>query len=71
MAALTLVGVGAGVAGAFAVMLHVYLLLPVTILGLIVLWRGHYSLGTLTRQCDKHQTGKPIASDTVTMKEGK
>ena len=71
VAALTLVGVGAGVAGAFALMLHVYLLVPVTILGLIFLWCGHDSLTTLTRRHDRPQTSAAIASDTITMEEAK
>ncbi len=59
-AALTLVGVGAGVAGAYAVMLHVYLLLPITALGLVFLWSGHESLTSLTRREDNPSTAVPI-----------
>jgi len=48
-AALVLVGVGQGVAGAYAILVHVALLLPVTVLGLVFLWVGHVSLGRLAR----------------------
>jgi uncharacterized membrane protein YbhN (UPF0104 family) len=48
-AALVLVGVGEGVAGAYAILVHVALLLPVTALGLVFLWVAHMSLARLTR----------------------
>ena len=48
-AALTLVGVSDGVAGAYAFMLHVSLLLPVTAVGLLFLWLSNVSLRRLVR----------------------
>jgi uncharacterized protein (TIRG00374 family) len=48
-AALVLVGVGQGLAGAYAVLVHVVLLLPVTALGLVFLWAGHISLARLAK----------------------
>jgi uncharacterized protein (TIRG00374 family) len=48
-AALVLVGVGQGTAGAYAVLVHVVLLLPVTALGLVFLWTGHISLARLAK----------------------
>jgi uncharacterized protein (TIRG00374 family) len=48
-AALTLVGVAEGSAGAFAILVHIALLVPVTALGLLYLWFGGVSLGSLTK----------------------
>ena len=58
VAALALVGLGAtqgseGVAGAYAVLVHVTALLPVTVLGLLYLWFGNISLSRLLRREDK------------------
>ena len=51
VAALALVGVSeVGDAGAYAFMLHLTLLLPVTALGLVYLWRGNLSLARLMRR---------------------
>ena len=51
-AALVLVGVGQGLAGAYSILVHVVLLLPVTILGLIFLWVGHVSLARLAKESE-------------------
>lgn len=57
-AVLTLVGVTEGVAGAFVLLVHMALLVPVTILGLVYLWSGSISLSSLTGQApDKASTG--------------
>jgi uncharacterized protein (TIRG00374 family) len=59
VAALALVGLGAGtnggegVAGAYAVLVHVTALLPVTVLGLLYLWFGNLSLSRLLRREEK------------------
>ena len=58
VAALALVGLGGsqeaeGVAGAYAVLVHVTALLPVTVLGLLYLWFGNISLSRLMRRDDK------------------
>ncbi len=59
VAALALVGLGGGpgggegVAGAYAVLVHVTALLPVTVLGLIYLWFGNLSLSRLMRRDEK------------------
>ena len=59
VAALALVGLGAGtsggegVAGAYAVLVHVTALLPVTVLGLLCLWFGNLSLSRLLRREEK------------------
>ncbi len=59
VAALALVGLGGGigggegVAGAYAVLVHVTALLPVTVLGLLYLWFGNISLSRLMRREDK------------------
>ncbi|MBF8266761.1 MAG: hypothetical protein HW388_269 [Dehalococcoidia bacterium] len=49
-ATLTLLGVEGAVAGAYTIVLHVALLLPVTLLGLVFLWVGNLSLARLTRE---------------------
>ncbi len=59
VAALALVGLGTGtsggegVAGAYAVLVHVTALLPVTVLGLLYLWFGNLSLSRLLRREEK------------------
>ena len=59
VAALALVGLGGGlsggegVAGAYAILVHVTALLPVTVLGLIYLWFGNLSLSRLLRREEK------------------
>jgi len=51
-ARLTLEGldVASGVATAFTIALHVALLVPVTVLGLVFMWMQHMSLGMIARQ---------------------
>ena len=49
-ATLIFFGVGTAVASAYAVVLHVALLTPVTIVGLVHLWTSDISLGQLARQ---------------------
>ena len=48
--ALVSLGVGSGLATAYAVVLHIALLLPVVVLGLAYMAVGHVSLGQLTRR---------------------
>ena len=47
-AVVTTFGVGAGSAAAYAIALHIVLLLPVVLLGLYFLWAGHMSLADVT-----------------------
>ncbi|MBI4299007.1 MAG: flippase-like domain-containing protein [Chloroflexi bacterium] len=49
-ATLVLLGVGRSLASAYVVALHVALLVPVTILGLVILWSENLSLPQLARQ---------------------
>ena len=49
-ATLTLLGVEASAAGAYTIVVHTALLVPVTLLGLIYLWVDKISLGQLTRE---------------------
>ena len=49
-ATLTLLGVEASTAGAYTIVVHTALLVPVTLLGLIYLWIDKISLGQLTRE---------------------
>lgn len=46
---LLLVGIQSGIAGAYAILLHVTLLLPVTLVGLWILWVGPGSFSNLTK----------------------
>ena len=46
---LLLVGIQSGIAGAYAISLHVALLLPVTFVGLCILWIGPGSFSNLTK----------------------
>ena len=46
---LLLVGIQSGVAGAYAISLHLALLLPVTFVGLCILWIGPGSFLNLTK----------------------
>lgn len=65
-AVLTLVflGVGAGVASAYAIVLHIALLLPVIVLGLIILGRESISLRQLTHpQRDGTQNTTSVTED--------
>jgi uncharacterized protein (TIRG00374 family) len=49
-ATLTLLGAEVALAGAYTIVLHVALLLPVTLLGFVFLWMDNVSLGHLTRE---------------------
>jgi uncharacterized protein (TIRG00374 family) len=49
-ATLTLLGAEGADAGAYTIVLHVALLLPVTLLGLVFLWVGNLSLARLARE---------------------
>ena len=49
-ATLTLLDVNPAVAGAYTIVLHVALLVPVTLLGLVYLWLDNLSLAQLTRR---------------------
>ena len=60
VSALVLVGVAEGVAGAYAIMLHVALLLPVTALGLLFLGVGNVSLRNLISGEDGHPPHYPL-----------
>jgi uncharacterized protein (TIRG00374 family) len=43
-------GAGAGIGTAYALALHAYILIPVSAVGLLLLWARHIGLGTLRRQ---------------------
>ncbi len=60
VAALVLVGVGDGVAGAFAVLVHFTSILPVTLLGLFYLWLESVPLTRLLRR-DETASPRPPA----------
>ncbi len=47
---LTLLGVEASIAGAYTIVVHTALLVPVTLLGFVLLWMDKMSLGQLTRE---------------------
>jgi uncharacterized protein (TIRG00374 family) len=49
-ATLTLLGAESATAGAYTIVIHTALLVPVTLLGLIYLWIDKISLGQLTRE---------------------
>jgi uncharacterized membrane protein YbhN (UPF0104 family) len=49
-ATLTLLGAEGATAGAYTIVVHTALLVPVTLLGLIYLWMDKMSLGQLTRE---------------------
>ena len=57
-------GVGADVAAAYAIALHVALLAPVTLLGLFYMWQHNLSLGEMVRQ----RASAPPPSDTLAIK---
>jgi hypothetical protein len=42
-------GVGVGAATAYALVLHAFVLLPVALLGLVLLWRQHLGVRALVR----------------------
>lgn len=68
-AALTLVGVGAGVAGAFALLVHVALLVPVTVLGLLYLWFEHIPLSRLIGREEGAPSTYPVADSGLVAQE--
>jgi len=47
---LTLMGINSGLAGAFVLVTHLIVLVPVTVLGLIYLWYGNTSLMHLMKK---------------------
>ena len=55
---LTVLGAGASEAGAYTIVVHAALLLPVTLLGFVFLWADKVSLGQLTRE-SRMQTTPP------------
>ena len=57
-ATLVVLGVAGPVATAYAVTLHATLLAPVTVLGLVFLWRQHLSLGQLSRMEAEEKRGE-------------
>ena len=58
-ATLTLLGAEASEAGAYTIVVHAALLIPVTLLGFVFLWSEKVSLGQLTRESRLHAA--PIA----------
>jgi uncharacterized protein (TIRG00374 family) len=56
-ATLTLLGVESATAGAYTIVVHTALLVPVTLLGLVYLWMDNMSLGQLTRE-SRAQSGR-------------
>jgi uncharacterized protein (TIRG00374 family) len=55
-ATLTLLGADGATAGAYTIVVHTALLVPVTLLGLIYLWMDKISLGQLTRESRAQST---------------
>ena len=68
-AALTLVGVSDGVAGAYAFMVHVALLIPVTAMGLLFLWLSNVSLRRLAGE-ESVPPLYPVARSGIVAPEG-
>ncbi|MBI2166554.1 MAG: flippase-like domain-containing protein [Chloroflexi bacterium] len=58
--ALVSLGVAAPLAAAYAVVLHVALLAPVTLLGLVYLWSGNLSLAQVTRRSQAAGMGQEV-----------
>ena len=54
-----LVSVDRSVAAAFAVVVHAVILLPMIILGQVILWTGHISLGRLSREGQRDTAQTP------------
>ena len=54
-----LVSVDRSVAAAFAVVVHAVILLPMIILGQVILWTGHISLGRLSREGRRNTAPTP------------
>ena len=56
---LTLLGAEASAAGAYTIVLHAALLVPVTLLGFVFLWTENVSLGQLTRESRRSSSPAP------------
>ena len=67
-ATLTLLGADAATSGAYTIVVHTTLLVPVTLLGLIYLWMDKMSLGQLTRESRAQSAPLPHASQGVPLK---
>ena len=67
-ATLTLLGADGATAGAYTIVVHTALLVPVTLLGLIYLWMDKMSLGQLTRESRALSAPMPHASPGTPLK---
>ena len=56
---LTLLGAEASAAGAYTIVVHTALLVPVTLLGFVFLWTENVSLGQLTRESRRSSSPAP------------
>ncbi|MDP6102906.1 MAG: lysylphosphatidylglycerol synthase transmembrane domain-containing protein [Dehalococcoidia bacterium] len=63
-ATLTLLGTEANTAGAYTIVVHTALLVPVTLLGLVYLWMDKMSLGQLARE-SRAQSGPVSCTNTA------
>lgn len=64
---ITFMGINSGVAGAFILITHLVVLVPVTVLGLIYLWYGNISLMNIMKKRDTGSIGKdPIINCDIT-----
>ena len=61
-ATLSLLGADESTAGAYAILVHAALLVPVTLLGLLYLWTDRTSLGRLTRESTADRDATPYGS---------
>jgi len=68
VATLTLLGAESHVAGAYAIVLHTALLVPVTVLGLVYLWSDKISLMQLTRGGRMQSENLSYVPSNVSMK---
>jgi hypothetical protein len=67
-ATLTLLGTEGATAGAYTIVLHTALLVPVTLLGFAYLWMDKVSLGQLTRESRAQSAPLPSASPGAPLK---
>ena len=67
-ATLSLLGADETTSGAFAILVHLALLVPVTLLGLLYLWTDRTSLGRLTRESTADRGAAPYGSANLSLR---